>query len=394
MRFAQANRRRATRLLETHNSFGNRSPFARPGKALSRRILAGDGSAANAGLVRPMQLENSARWRADRSLTIECAPLSRRANPPSDPMPDSLISSGSIAFLGFGEAAQAFLAGWRTNANFKARICAYDIKTDSPDSEVRTAKRADYAAANVLGASTAAEALTGAEAVFSVVTADQAHEAAIAALPGLAKGALFFDCDSCAPQTKTRTAQDVEAAGGLYVDVAVMAAVHPRLHRTPLLISGPHVEAAAPALASLGMSATIHDGPVGAASSVKMIRSVMMKGLEALVCECVLAGRKAGVIETVLDSLDDTYPGFDWKKRSAYMLERVMTHGVRRAAEMREVALTVDLLGLKGEMSRASVGWEQAIGELGLRANGAEAADYRVLADRILAALDPAAREG
>ena len=159
---------------------------------------------------------------------------------------------------------------------------------------MRTAKRVDYAAAKVLGASTAAEAVEGAEAVFSVVTADQAHEAAIAALPGLAKGAFFFDCDSCAPQTKSRTAQDVEAAGGRYVDVAVMAAVYPRLHRTPLLIRGPHAEAAESALASLGMSATIHDGPVGAASAVKMIRSVMMKGLEALVCECVLAGRKAG----------------------------------------------------------------------------------------------------
>ena len=128
--------------------------------------------------------------------------------------------------------------------------------------------------------------------------------------------------------------------------------------------------------------------------SVKMIRSIMMKGLEALVCECVLAGRKAGIIEAVLDSLDDTYPGFDWRKRSAYMLERVMTHGVRRAAEMREVALTVDLLGLKGEMSRASVSWEQTIGELGLRATETELADYRMLADRILAALDSAAGEG
>jgi 3-hydroxyisobutyrate dehydrogenase-like beta-hydroxyacid dehydrogenase len=163
-------------------------------------------------------------------------------------MPDSMISSGSIAFLGFGEAAQAFLAGWRTDANFKARICAYDVKTDSPNSEVRTAKRADCAAAKVLGASTAAEALTGADAIFSVVTADQAPEAAMAALPGITKGALFFDCDSCAPQTKTRTAHEVEAAGGRYVDVAVIAPVHPRLHRTPLLISGPHVDAAAPRL--------------------------------------------------------------------------------------------------------------------------------------------------
>ena len=171
-----------------------------------------------------------------------------------------------------------------------------------------------------------------------------------------------------------------------------MAPVHPRLHRTPLLISGPHAQAAAPVLAALDMAATIHDGPVGSSSAIKMIRSIMMKGLEALVCECVLAGRKAGVIETVLDSLDDTYPGFDWKKRSAYMLERVMTHGVRRAAEMREVALTVGLLGLDGAMSRASVGWQQAIGDLGLRCSSEEAADYRVLAEKILARLDPEAR--
>ena len=303
-------------------------------------------------------------------------------------MPDSAIATSSIAFLGFGEAAHAFLDGWRMNEGFKARTSAYDIKTDSPDPEARTAQRAGYVAANVIGASSAPDAAAGAEAVVSVVTADQAHQAALAALPGLAKGALFFDCNSCAPQTKARTAMDVDAAGGRYIDVAVMAPVHPRLHRTPLLISGPHVEAAAQALAALDMSARIHEGPVGAASAVKMIRSIIMKGLEALVCECVLAGRKAGVIETVLDSLDDTYPGFGWKKRSAYMLERVMTHGVRRAAEMREAAVTVDLLGLKGEMSRASVGWQQTIGELGLRASEAQGADYRVLADAILAALD------
>ena len=309
-------------------------------------------------------------------------------------MTQATIASGSIAFIGFGEAARAFLDGWRTVPGFKARMSAYDIKTDSPDAQVRAAKRADYAAADTIGASSAPEAVAGAEAVFSVVTADQAREAALAALPGLMKGAFFFDCDSCAPQTKVLTAEAVEAAGGRYVDVAVMAPVHPRLHRTPLLISGPHAEAAAAALAALDMSAKIHAGPVGAASAVKMVRSIMMKGLEALVCECVVAGTRAGVIETVLESLDDTYPGFGWRKRSAYMLERVMTHGVRRAAEMREVALTVDLLGLNGEMSRASVGWEQTVGELGLAATAAEAADYRVLADRILAALDPAACEG
>jgi len=304
-------------------------------------------------------------------------------------MAESPDGIDDIAFLGFGEAAQAFVKGWRTRAGFAARVTAYDIKTDSPDAAVREGKRADYRGAGVAGAANAREAVAGADLVFSVVTADQAHAAALAAPPDLPAGAFFFDCNSCAPQTKARIAERIEAAGGAYVDVAVMAPVHPRLHRTPLLISGPHAEAAAGALAALGMAASIHDGPVGSASAIKMIRSIMIKGLEALVCECVLAGKKAGVDEVVLASLDESFPGFDWKKRSAYMLERVMTHGARRAAEMREVALTVDLLGLEGAMSRAAVGWQQKVGELALSAASDDAADYRSLADRILAKMAP-----
>jgi 3-hydroxyisobutyrate dehydrogenase-like beta-hydroxyacid dehydrogenase len=293
-----------------------------------------------------------------------------------------------IAFLGFGEAAQAFLKGWRTQPAFAARVVAYDVKTDSPEARVRETKRADYAAANIDGAASAAAALSGAPLVFSVVTADQAEAAARAALPGLAGDALFFDCNSCAPQTKVRSASQVEAAGGRYVDVAVMSPVHPRLHRSPLLISGPHAQAAAAALRSLNMAPKVHEGPVGSSSAIKMIRSVMIKGLEALACECALAGRAAGVDAVVLASLEETFPGFGWKTRVAYMMERVTTHGVRRAAEMREVALTVDQLGLDGAMSRGAVAWQQRVGELGLRAADGDPSDYRDLADRILAALD------
>jgi 3-hydroxyisobutyrate dehydrogenase-like beta-hydroxyacid dehydrogenase len=302
-------------------------------------------------------------------------------------MADSPDGIDHIAFLGFGEAAQAFLAGWRTQKRFRARVTAYDIKTDSSEASVREAKRVEYAAAGVLGAADAPEAVAGAELIFSVVTADQAHAAALAALPGLAVGAFVFDCNSCAPQTKARSAEATEAAGGRYVDVAVMAPVHPRLHRTPLLISGPRAPAAGSALKALDMAVSIHDGPVGSSSAVKMIRSIMIKGLEALVCECVLAGRKAGVDDVVLASLDETFSGFDWPKRSAYMLERAMTHGVRRAAEMREVALTVDLLGLEGAMSRAAAGWQRRVGELALRASDGDPKSYRGLADMILAEL-------
>lgn len=288
----------------------------------------------------------------------------------------------TIACIGFGEAASAFVAGWGPER--AAHVRAYDIKTDSPDPAISAAKQADYARWGVTGCGTLAEALDGAAVVFSLVTADQAALAAAAAAPLLGRGALFLDCNSCAPGTKARSAAVIEAAGGRYVDVAVMAPVHPKLHKTPLLLSGPNVAEALDALGSLDMAAKVAEGPVGTASSIKMIRSIMMKGMEALFAECVLAGRRAGVDEVVLDSLDVTYPGFDFKAKAAYMLERSMTHGIRRAAEMREVAKTVEDLGLPNGMAAATVDWQQRIGDLRLDAGDG---DYRARADAVLAGM-------
>lgn len=290
-----------------------------------------------------------------------------------------------IALIGFGEAASAFVEGWRKIAALE--FGAFDIKTDDPSEAVREAKWEDYKRFDVAGAESPSGALAGAKIVFSLVTADQALAAAKSAAPHLEPDTFFFDCNSCSPGTKRQAAAAVTRIGGHYIDTAVMAPVHPKLHRTPLLLSGPDAEEAHALTEALDMAAKTVPGGVGAASSNKMIRSVMMKGLEALVLECVLAGRRAGVDEAVLDSLNETYPGFGWKKRSAYMLERAVTHGIRRAAEMREAALTVRELGFDGAMASAAADWEQRIGELRLSAADAKAKDeqnYRAIADLIL----------
>ncbi len=294
-----------------------------------------------------------------------------------------------IGLIGFGEAASAFVEGWRKAVSLE--IGAFDIKTADPWEAVRAAKWKDYSRWGVSGAETPAGALAGAGIVFSLVTADHALAAAKSAAPHLEPGAFFFDCNSCSPGTKRRAAEAIAQAGGRYIDTAVMAPVHPKLHKTPLLLSGPDVEQALAVAKALDMAANAVPGGVGAASSNKMIRSVMIKGLEALVLECVLAGRKAGVDEPVLNSLEASYPGFGWKKRSAYMLERVVTHGVRRAAEMREAALSVKEVGFAGAMASATADWEQKIGELRLPAADAKARDgqdYGALADLILRRLD------
>lgn len=291
-----------------------------------------------------------------------------------------------IAFIGFGEAAAAFVEGWA--AARPRTLAAYDIKTDSADAAVRDEKHDDYRRWGVEGAAMPAQALAGAGIVFSVVTADQALTAARDAAACIAPGALYFDCNSCSPGTKRQAAEFVHAAGGRYVDAAVMAPVHPALHHVPMLVSGPHLDAALAALAALDMRATPAAGPVGHASSIKMVRSIMVKGLEALAAECVLAGRRAGVDQQVFASLEASFPGFKWQERAAYMLERMTMHGIRRAAEMREVALTVEELGLPADMAHATVLWQQRVGDLHLQA---PSGNCQASADAILQALPAAA---
>lgn len=282
-----------------------------------------------------------------------------------------------LGLIGFGEAGQAFTKGWRSHLP-ELGLSAFDIKTNGPLAAEMNAIYGNHA---VTGCADPSD-LAGHD-IFSLVTADQALDAAQAASPHLAGGQFFFDCNSCAPQTKNESAKHVEAAGGLYVDTAIMSPVHPLLHQSPLLISGPHAEAALPLLHALGMKATLVEGEVGTASSIKMVRSIMMKGLEAVTMECVLAGRAAGVDERVLASLDVTYPGFDWTRQATRMMERATTHGVRRAAEMREVAKTVELLGLPPAMSTATVSWMERAASSGIKDMGL-GDDYTKLSDQLL----------
>jgi 3-hydroxyisobutyrate dehydrogenase-like beta-hydroxyacid dehydrogenase len=181
------------------------------------------------------------------------------------------------------------------------------------------------------------------------------------------RGALWLDLNSVAPATKRDAAKAVAAAGGHYVDVAVMAPVHPKRRSTPLLVSGTHADVAIALLGTLGFNQVrMVDGGIGAASAIKMIRSVMVKGLEALTAECVLAAHNAGVLDEVLASLDASPAPQSWRERADYNLDRMLVHGLRRAAEMEEVVKTLDALGVDTALTRGTADRQRALGRLGL----------------------------
>ena len=259
-------------------------------------------------------------------------------------MPDTIAppSAPRVALIGFGEAGETFVrsAGWHGVTR------AWDILPD---------RRAAMRELEVATGEDAAAALADRAFVLSLVTADAALDAARAYAPLLPDGALWCDMNSVAPDTKREAAAAIESAGSRYVDVAVMAPVDKGM-AVPLLVSGPHALAAQPLLEALGFSnVRVVGEDVGRASAIKMIRPVMVKGLEALSWECAAAAEQAGVFDEVMASLDGSEKAIGWTERVAYNRERMETHGLRRAAEMEESARTLQGLGIEPVMTRGTV---------------------------------------
>lgn len=246
-----------------------------------------------------------------------------------------------VALIGFGEAGETFACAGAWQAR------AFDLLPQ---------RGAAMAAAGVARAASPREALAGAPLALSLVTADAALAAAQGAAPLLDRGAIWCDMNSVAPETKRTAARVIAAAGGRYVDVAVLAPVEPARLAVPLLLAGPAAEEAREALAALGFSnLRVVGAEVGRASAIKMIRSVMVKGIEALTAEMMLAAEAAGVADEVLASLDASDKPKSWAEKAAYNLERMTTHGLRRAAEMEEVAKTLTALGVAPVMTEGTV---------------------------------------
>jgi 3-hydroxyisobutyrate dehydrogenase-like beta-hydroxyacid dehydrogenase len=279
-----------------------------------------------------------------------------------------------LCFIGFGEAGQAIASGLR-EAGVES-IAAWDILFRE-DEGARLKQAGEKMGARL--ASSAADAVANSDIIVSAVTAASSLEAAQSVAPHIAGNPYYLDINSVSPGRKQATARLFEGTAR-YVDVAILAPIHPRRHQTPLLLAGPHAQTVMPLLVDeLEMRGTIASGEVGAAAALKMIRSVMIKGIEALTAECFLAARRAGITEEVAASLHNNYPTLDWDKVIAYNLERMASHGIRRADEMEQVAVTLAELGIEPLMANATVARQRQMGELGkqdsVRAAKAEGRD-------------------
>lgn len=249
----------------------------------------------------------------------------------------------TVALVGLGEVGRVFAE------DLDARISAWDVAFDDP------ASRASYNARDLgIPVGGPADAVHDAELVVSAVTAANTVAAAEAVAGHLEDGAWYLDVNSASPERKRDAAAVVERAGGRYVEAAVMSPIHPRRLACPVLLGGPHAAAFAAYATPLGFTGLeVYADVVGKAAATKLCRSVVVKGVEALVTESMLAARAWGVEERVLASLSDLFP-VEWEALAGYLVGRALRHGARRAEEMREAAATVAATGIEPTMSEAT----------------------------------------
>jgi 3-hydroxyisobutyrate dehydrogenase-like beta-hydroxyacid dehydrogenase len=246
----------------------------------------------------------------------------------------------TIGLVGYGEVGRILAEDLRKQ---DMKIVAYDIKLGG---NAAAALREHATAHGVALAASHAALATQADFIVSAVTASQAVPVAEACAPSVKPSAYFLDFNSASPGAKQRAAALIDAKGGRYVEGAVMTSIPPYRIKVPLLLGGAGAEELAPLLVQLGFAAKVASHELGVASAVKMCRSIMIKGLEAMTIECFTTARAYGVEDAVLASFKETFPGIDWEKQGAYFFQRVIEHGRRRAEEVREVAETVREIGL------------------------------------------------
>ncbi len=264
-----------------------------------------------------------------------------------------------IAFIGFGEVAAVFSAAL---AGRGADIAAYDVLL--PDGIERLKARAGDTKLAFCGL---AEALRGAQYVFSTVTTSAARDAAQQCAQHLGAGHTYVDLNATEPALKQEVGRIVAARGAAFVEGAVLGAVGVSGARTEILLGGPHARRAERDLAGeLGLNARFYSEEIGKASMFKMLRSVFSKGMEALLIEFLVAGERAGIRADLWAEVTGLMASPAFEKTAANWVRSHAAAHARRYHEVRQVAAVLRELGIEPTITSATEAFFQRSGRLGL----------------------------
>lgn len=271
----------------------------------------------------------------------------------------------ALGFIGFGEAAFHICSGLHEAG--VTGIEAFDIMATDPQLGPLVRERA--AGAQVTLISSLKEMLGKVEVILCATSAKSALAVAKEAQPFLREGHLYADLNSASPRVKSEIGALIGQTGALFVDSAIMALVPPHRHKVPMSVSGTGARLFAEQFAPWGMDITYINDRAGSSSAIKMLRSIFIKGLAALLFEALTASRKAGVDREIMESIRETIEEQPFEQLTNLLLTRNSVSAERRVAEMSEVISTLEEMDLDSSVSRAARTKLQAMVEMDLKAH-------------------------
>jgi 3-hydroxyisobutyrate dehydrogenase-like beta-hydroxyacid dehydrogenase len=253
-----------------------------------------------------------------------------------------------VTLIGFGEAGQSIAKGLISEGHSKVTVYDVTFNRDGGENKIEVAR--EYGVEPARGMS---EAITNANVVLSTVVASVARDVASEAAQHIKAKQFYIDLNSVSPGLKRQMAELFRPNVNSFVEGAVMARVGADGHRTPILVAGPAADAASKLLNGVGMKTEVIGEAVGQASANKMVRSIFMKGISALLSELLVAADRYDITDRILESLSKTFPTMNWPEVASYYLGRAAIHGVRMGSEMAEVGETLKDVKLNPIMAHA-----------------------------------------
>lgn len=249
-----------------------------------------------------------------------------------------MVKIAEFAVIGFGEVGQCYAAGF---ARAGLGVSACDIRpTDASRSVAAALKTPLHEAAG--------DWLARADVVFGCVEGHACLRAIRSALPFMRPDAFYLDLSTADPADKRTAAEEARSRSVAYVDVALVGAPSIYGVRSPVILAGEKADAASGVFRDLQAPVRIVPGPAGDAIALKLLRSVFIKGLEALAVDAFSAAQKQGLRDVLFEILQD----IDDSPFSRFVETLLRTHPVharRRMHEVEEAERQLHLAGLSAQ---------------------------------------------
>jgi 3-hydroxyisobutyrate dehydrogenase-like beta-hydroxyacid dehydrogenase len=263
---------------------------------------------------------------------------------------DAAPVSPALSFIGFGDLAESWVTELRRRG---FRVRAY-LPVDSVSRRSGSAARREHRS-GITAMTDLTAALSGADIIVAAIPGGATSWVAEECVPHLTRDTLYVDPSAGSPRDKQRSSRIITPSGALYVDVAVLGTVSLSGLAVPLIASGPGAERFAETASRLGMNVKPIGPVAGDAARLKLIRSVYMKGRDALLVEMLAAARRLHVEEEVIDSIS-TAPGeqVSFRQLVDRVLPALTRHSERRAEELLRASVELERMGMTPTMAVAA----------------------------------------